>query len=241
MARPELADRVVEAYGGAERWRAAEEIHATVTLGGLLFKVKGRGKVPPAHARYTVAVHEPRTRIDPIDTAGHVGVLEGHDVDLEDADGNVVERRPDARSYFPFKGRRALRWDTLDLTYFLGYAFWNYLALPALLLRDDITWTQEGADTLRPSFPPELPTHGADEHIHVDPATGLVERFEYNPEIVTPQRFIKAANLVDEHRTTPDGIPYAAKRTVLVRDPVGKGLWKHPVLVAIDIEDFALR
>ena len=31
----------------------------------------------------------------------------------------------------------------LDQAYFAGYAFWNYLTLPALLLRPDVEWTLE--------------------------------------------------------------------------------------------------
>ena len=56
---------------------------------------------------------------------------------IEDAKGNILETRRAARDYFPYE-RRMFWWDRLDQTYFVCYALWNYLTMPALLLRSDI-------------------------------------------------------------------------------------------------------
>lgn len=204
------AERAIEAYGGADRWRAADSIETRATFSGLLFVWKTRR--PRPNARLRCALHRPSTRIDPIDRRGRVGVLDGQDVRLETRDGRVVAERPAARSYFP-GGRRYVHWDALDLTYFLGYAAWNYLVLPALLLRDDIEWTETEEGVLKATFPPELPTHSADQRHVFDPESGLLARFDYKPEIATGDQAVWVANLVRE-RGTYEGIPYEARRTV---------------------------
>jgi hypothetical protein len=204
------AERAIEAYGGAERWRTAEFVDTRATFKGLLFWWKTRLPRPKASVR--CSVHRPWTRIEPIDRRGRVGILDGHDVRLETPSGATVAERPAARSFFP-GGRRYLHWDALDLTYFLGYAAWNYLALPALLLRDDIDWVEAEDGVLKASFPPELPTHSADQRHVFDPETGLLARFDYKPEIATGDQAVWVANLVRE-RGTYEGIPYEAHRTV---------------------------
>ncbi len=173
MALSSTARHAIEAYGGVERWRSATAIEATGTLTGLLFRLKWR--LPRPDMRIRCEVHRPWTRLEPIDRAGQVGILEGRDVRLETRDGRTVAERKDARARFP-GGRRLLYWDALDLTYFLGYAIWNYFTLPALLMREDILWSELGEGVLASSFPPDLPTHGEQRHTF-DPETGLLVRF----------------------------------------------------------------
>src|SRR6266699_847110 len=69
------AARALKAYGGEAVWKAATTVESTVTVGGLLFQLKGIN-IPP-HARITVDVQRPHTVIDPIDESGDVGVLDG--------------------------------------------------------------------------------------------------------------------------------------------------------------------
>src|SRR5712691_4488892 len=111
--REGLAKRMLDAYGGEARWRAASAVEAHVTIGGLLFRWKrrGEGRWPSVHIR--VATAEPRTRFDPIDRAGNVAVLEGHRVRIERPDGTLVEERPDGHIK-PY-GRNLFTWDTLEI------------------------------------------------------------------------------------------------------------------------------
>jgi hypothetical protein len=184
------------------------------------------------------AVHEPLTRLDPIDSKGNVGVLDGQEVRLEGPDGSILKRRPNARSWFPYR-HPLLYWDALDLTYFLGYASWNYFVLPALLLRTDIEWTETAPGELKSRFPPELPTHHAERQRFVfDGETGLLERYDYVPEVVAPPPIPYAANVVLE-RGHADGIPYEAKRQVTWAPRNGRP-WKRPVLVAMRFWDYRI-
>jgi hypothetical protein len=97
-------EKALAAYGGVERWTSARRIEAEVSVHGLLFTLKGR----PAfdHARMTLAVDRPYSRLTPIGKDPQItGVLDGQDVRLEDAGGKVIEERKGARQYFGKLGR----------------------------------------------------------------------------------------------------------------------------------------
>jgi len=53
---------------------------------------------------------------------------------IERRDGTVVEERFEPRASFAGHVRET-PWDRLHLTYFLGYAIWNYLTAPFLFAR----------------------------------------------------------------------------------------------------------
>lgn len=170
MTLSPTAERALAAYGGRERWADATAVEATLSVGGLAFLMKWQRPFRQLHVRAEIA--RPYSRLQPIDRHGHVGVLDGHAVRLEDESGQVLESRDNPRSNFPY-GRRAIYWDVLDQTYFSGYAAWNYLTLPALLVRDDIAWTEVTDSTLEARFPPSIPTHCAVQRFHFD-TSGLL-------------------------------------------------------------------
>lgn len=242
--RSRTAQRAIDAYGGEERWRAARTVEATGTLTGFLFRMKSCLPVP--NARIRCEVQRPWTRIAPIDRAGHAGVYNGRDVWLETAGGTPVAIRRGARGYFhrdgKLTGREALRrqfhWDALDLTYFLGYAIWSYLALPAILLRDDVAWDEVEDGLLEPRYPAHIPVHGPRQRLWFDRETGLLRRYDYHVEIVHP-RAPNVANVVAEHGEG-DGIPYEAHRIVTAA-PDGETPLKHPVFVDMRFWDWQLR
>jgi hypothetical protein len=232
----QTAERAIEAYGGAERWHAAEEIETTATFTGLLFWWKTRR--PRAGARVRCSVQRPWTRLDPIDRRGRVGILDGQDVRLETSSGELIAERRAARSFFP-GGRRYFHWDALDLTYFLGYATWNYLVLPALLLREDVDWIETEPSVLKASFPPELPTHSADQRYVFDSESGLLTRFDYKPVVATGDQEVWVANVVRE-RGEYEGIPYEARRTVYPVDDDTLEPRERFVMVDIRFTDWKL-
>jgi hypothetical protein len=139
------ATRALKAYGGEGVWKAATAVESTVTVGGLLFQVKGIN-VPP-HARITVDVQRPHTVIAPVDESGDIGVLDGFSVMIVAPDGRILEQRTDAREHLQ-NASLSTKWDRLNLLYFVGYAFWGYYSLPYQLTRSDIEWI--------PPFGPKL-------------------------------------------------------------------------------------
>src|SRR5437879_4158637 len=72
------AARALKAYGGEAVWKAATTVESTVTVGELLFQLKGINI--PEHAKITVGAHIPHTVINPVDEAGDIGVLDGSSV-----------------------------------------------------------------------------------------------------------------------------------------------------------------
>jgi hypothetical protein len=232
MVPSALASRVVSAYGGEELWRAARTVEVEASAHGLLFTAKVRHGFDRGRAQVEVA--SPRARFIPREWAGKSAVLEGHDVRIEDAAGNVLASRPDARRPFPW-GRRLLRWDDLDLGYFAGYAFWNYLSFPALLLRSDIAWRELGPGLLEARFPPALPTHSTVQRFHIDSRTGLLRRHDYTADVVGP--FARAAHEILAHDSS-DGIPFPSHRRVRPRiagQPLG------PTIVDLRIHVWTLH
>jgi hypothetical protein len=149
---------------------------------------------------------------------GNTAFLEGHDVRIEDSSGTVIASRYNARRFFPY-GRRALWWDRLDQAYFASYALWNYLTFPALLLWEDIVWTEIADGKLQAWFPSQLPTHCDEQHFHFDERTGLLQQHHYTAEVIG--EWARACNVVLEHGDV-DGIPYASHRRITPRKPNGE-------------------
>jgi hypothetical protein len=114
------AARALKAYGGEAVWKDATAVESTVTVGGLLFQLKGIN-IPP-HARITVDVQRPHTVIEPVDESGDIGVLDGFNVMIVAPGGRIIEQRADAREHLQ-NASVSTKWDRLNLVYFLGYAF----------------------------------------------------------------------------------------------------------------------
>ena len=229
------AQRAVEAYGGVALWKSATGINATVTTGGLLHLMKLRR--PLKNSKLELSIAEPKVRISSIDGKNLSGVLDGPtNVRLEDQSGATVESRENPRSFFP-GGRRLIHWDLLDFTYFAGFAFWNYFCLPALLLRDDIVWSEPSVGTLVGEFPESLPTHCRTQQFHFDEATGLLRQHDYTPDPVG--KWANAAHVVLQHSES-GRVPYSSSRRVTPRRADGRPA-KGPVLVWIEVHDWALR
>jgi hypothetical protein len=227
------ARRALDAYGGEARWRAASAVLLELSAGGLAFRLKWQP--PLVRARQRLELREPRVRCQGIDRAGNVGVLDGLDVRLEAPDGRLLAERRNARALFG-PGRRWLFWDRLDQTYFACYAAWNYFALPALMLREDIEWTERGAGLLEARFPPHLPTHSAVQSFRFDPGTGLLRQHDYTAEVIGG--WAKAARVVLEHGSA-GGVIYPARLRMTPRAGDGAAR-KGPVLVAVDVHRFEL-
>ncbi len=150
------ATRAVKAYGGETVWRDATAVESTVTVGGLLFQLKGIN-IPP-HAKITVDVRRPHTVIDPVDESGDIGVLDGFSVMIVSPGGKILEQRADAREHLQ-NASISTKWDRLNLVYFLGYAFWGYYTLPYQLMRTDIEWTEIHDGVLQADYGTNLPVH----------------------------------------------------------------------------------
>ena len=240
-----LLEEVVEAHGGRERWLAAAKISARGRSGGVLPRTRMPGN---RLADYHVEVHvaEQRARLDPFPGEGKVGVFAGSSVSIETADGEVVAARKDARrSFSGLSGlRRNLRWDALDTVYFVGYAMWNYLTFPRLLMRDDVSvtegedWAEDGERwrRLEVQLPPGIETHSRRQTFYFDPLR-LIRRHDYVAEVIGG--WARAAHFSDEH-VEAHGLVFPTRRRV---HPIGRHnrALRRPTLVAVDLSEVAVH
>lgn len=228
------ARRALDAYGGEAFWRAARTVRATVSTTGLAFVLKGQR--PFRRVAVECDVRSPMTRIAPVHPDGTTGILRGSDVFLEKPPGREIARRENARSFFP-GGRRLFRWDSLDQTYFAGYALWNYLCFPALLLREDIRWQEAGPNRLAAEFPAGIPTHCPVQEFLFEAETGLLRQHNYTAEIIGG--WARAANVVVGHGSW-SGIPYPSHRRVTPRKKDGSAS-RGPLLIDLVIHEWAVE
>lgn len=226
--------RAIKAYGGEALWKKAKRIEAEVSVSGLAPTLKGR---PPfRHARIALDVQRPRVWLQPIGRqAGLIGVLDGADVQVQAADGNVLRERKSARRYFPY-GRRLFYWDDLDMSYFACYAFWNYFTFPNLLLNDSIEWQEPAPGRLLATFPESIPTHSARQEFLFDSETGLLRQHNYTAEVISS--LARAANVVSEHRRY-DGLQCFSERRVTPRRSNGAPM-PGPLLIHIVVHKYRL-
>jgi len=227
--------RALEAYGGDAVWKAATTVESTVTVGGLLFQLKGINI--PAHARITVDVQRPHTVIDPVDESGDVGVLDGFSVMIKAPDGKVLEERANAREHLQ-NASVTDKWDRLNLLYFLGYAFWGYYTLPYQLTRTDIEWTELRDGLLQADFGTNLPVHSRLQRFWFDRNTGLLKRNDYTPVAATPSA--QVANVVFEHGES-NGVRYTSKRRVKLTPAQYGWVLPFPDFITIDVERWRLQ
>ena len=224
-----IAARVLAAYGGQSHWRAAKQITTRVSAKGAAFRMKWQA--PMVGREAVIDAHAPLVKFLPKPGDEVVEVFAGDEVRLERLDGTVIEARSNPRRYFP-GGRQLLWWDRLDQTYFAGYALWNYVTFPALLIRDDIEWTEVAVDALQATFPANFPTHSAQQTFHVDPESNLVRQHDYTAAVFGG--WAKAAHRVLRHEEV-DGVPVGVRRRVTPRRGNGQPL-PFPVLVDIEFE-----
>jgi hypothetical protein len=240
----ELLEEVLAAHGGAPRWQAVSAITARGSVNGLLPKRFPGNKL----ARFTVEVDvaEPRTVLHDFPHAGQRAVFDRGEVRIEAGDGQQLATRTNPRSaFFGRSGiRRNVRWDPLDLAYFAGYAFWNYLTAPLLLTREDITiaevrpWQESEQQwrRLQAIFDGQIDTHCRRQTFYVD-AAGLIRRHDFVAEPVGT--WASAALYCDQHREF-DGLTFPTRRRVLPRGPGGRVL-PRPTLLALDFDEIEIQ
>ena len=158
----------------------------------------------------------------------------------ETSGGEHIDSRDDPRAcFFGRSGlRRALRWDVLDLTYFAGYAMWNYLTTPLLLARQDVevsegTPLESGGERWRrldARFGPRVDTHSERQSFYFDEG-GMLRRHDYTARVVGG--WARAAHLCADHREF-GGLVFPTRRRVHPR--VRGRAWGRPTLVWIDID-----
>ncbi|MBS3907233.1 MAG: hypothetical protein KGZ49_09380 [Syntrophaceae bacterium] len=207
----------VEAHGGLDYWNSLEALEAEISASGFLFTAKRRPVL--RHVRMRAAAHEPRFSFFDFPKPGQTAELIGNtEVRILDHEGKIIAQRENPRA--AFRGlRRFFSWDDLDFTYFGGYATWNYLTAPFLLLRkgfvfkrlDPLPGALSPLIRLEVTFPEDFPTHSRKQTFYFDDQH-LLRRLDYTAEVVGG--WAHAAHLCEEYRTF-GGIKAPTKRRAL--------------------------
>lgn len=232
-----LLGQTLAAHGGLEAWRRVDRIEAALSSGGLAFAMHGQGS---ALLGLRACIHPHARRVELAGYTGHgrTGHWTPDRVTIRDAEGNPLADRDFPRRSFARLGRM-IRWDALDMLYFAGYALWNYLSFPFILLAEPGVAVAEagplpgaGDGRLIVDFPEGFPTHSARQVFHVD-ASGCLLRHDYTADVIGP--FATAANLC--LASTPVGeFRFYTHRRVVPR--FGDNLLlPGPTLVWIEIDD----
>ena len=186
---PDLLQAAINAHGTAGRWREVVAVDATFNFYGNLLDLKGF----PGHFRPSVSVdtHTPRTTIQHLDRdSENRWIFTPDRVWIERPDGSVVAERNDPRSAFAGHVRET-PWDQLHLTYFLGYAIWNYLTTPFLFAEPGFVTREleahtEGHETWRKlevTYPDHIPAHTSVQVLYFGEDL-LLRRLDYTTDVL---------------------------------------------------------
>lgn len=237
-----LLDDVLKAHGGIERWRQIEVLRARIRFGGMAFRMR-LVEPQPTERWIEVQVHAPRAILHDFPEPGMRGVFTPARVWIESTVGLVLQSLDDPRKKLLESRRRQLWWDELDLLYFAGYAIWNYLQGPFLLLRDGVEvhelppWTENGETWRRLAvrFHGSIPTHSRQQVFYYGPDL-LQRRHDYQPDVYAS--WARAAHYTTEYREF-DGLRYPTARRVVPRGADGRPA-DGPVLVWIEIRELRI-
>jgi hypothetical protein len=236
----ELLDAVIAAHGGLERWRAVRSIDVTFNFSGGLLELKGY----PGHRRPTVSVDVSVPRAvfqrlggDPDDR----WIFTTDRVWIERRDGSIVEQRSDPRAAFAGH-ERSTPWDRLHLTYFIGYAIWNYLTTPFLFVLPGFTAREvephvEGGETwrvLEVTYPDCIPAHTKVQKLYFDDRF-MLKRLDYITDVLGG---VAAHYCYDP--VTIDGVVLPTLRRVVRRTADGPLLSGRTSFI-LDYTDVAIR
>jgi hypothetical protein len=215
-----LLEETIAAHGGGERFEAIEELDVSLRCGGIALATRGHPRaLSSLEAR--ARTREPHVRFLDWPGPGETGTFDGWDSRIE---GRGPVRSRSGR-------RRRLRWDSLDVLHFAGYALWNYMSLPFLLARPGFETRELPGRRLEALFPPEIPTHSRRQVFHLD-SEGRIARHDYTAEVFG--RWARAAHHSLEYERH-EGLVIAVRRRVVPRGPRDVAV-PGPTLVSIAID-----
>ena len=233
-----LLEAAIEAYGGMERWRGVRAIDVRFNFSGAALVVKGF----PRHLQPSCSIDVTQCRVvlqrlggDPDDR----WVFTADRVWLERRDGSLIEERHHPRHAFADHVWET-RWDALHLTYFVGYAMWNYVSIPFLLAEPGfVTRELNGHDendehwrVLEVTYPDGVPAHTKVQKFYFGRDL-LLRRMDYVTDVARGV----AAHYCFDHRPY-DGLMISTLRRVVSRTDNGANVTGRTgfLLDFIDVE-----
>jgi hypothetical protein len=235
-----LLTTVLDAHGGAERWRSFDRVTAKVVSGGFLWAMKGI-ELDNAPRRMTSDFKRQRTRTEPFGNPDWHMTYQPERVAIETAAGDIVAEQLAPRQTFDGHAWKT-PWTPLQLGYFNGYAMWTYYNLPFLLgepgvqTTDIPSLTLEGRTLrgLRAEFSAGIHTHCPTQQLYFDDE-GLLRRHDYQVDVAGGTL---AAHFVSDY-VEVQGLRLPTRRRVFMRSGDGT-VATDRVLVSVNLSDFEL-
>ncbi|MBP0624951.1 hypothetical protein [Cupriavidus consociatus] len=232
-----LADEVLEAHGGLERWNHLSQVTATIVTGGAFWAMKGLIQ-DPAPRTMTVSLHEERASVTPFGEPHWRTAFEPGRIAIETTSGETVKELRDPRRSFDGHVIDSA-WNPLQRAYFNGYALWTYLTTPFLIALPGFEVTEiepwrEGSETwrgLRVRFPANIESHCELQDFYFGDDR-LVRRHDYHVDIAGG---FAAAQYLSDH-ITADGIVLPSRRRAYLRNE-DLSADRERLMVAIDLGD----
>jgi hypothetical protein len=190
----------------------------------------------------TLETRSQEVTYDPFGRPGHHARYTPDRVEITDTDGTVLAERDDPRRLF--EGHEDARsWGRLHKAYFAGYALWNYLSLPFLLIQDGFRveeiepWAENGESwrRLRVEFPRHIATHAVVQTFYFGADDHLLRRHDYDAEVLGGQPTAHYSTDYEDF----DGLTFPTRRRVVPRNR-DNTTPDDPVLVSLDIQSIAL-
>ncbi|WP_455281515.1 hypothetical protein [Cupriavidus necator] len=214
-----LADEVLAAHGGIERWNRFNQVTATIVTGGGLWAMKGLVQ-DPAPRTMTVSLHEERASVTPFGAPNWRTAFEPGRVAIETTSGELVQELRDPRRSFDGHVIDS-PWNPLQRAYFNGYALWTYLTTPFLIALPGFEVTEiepwrEGSETwrgLRVRFPASIESHCELQDFYFGDDR-LIRRHDYHVDVAGG---FAAAQYLSGH-ITADGIVLPSRRRAYMRN-----------------------
>jgi hypothetical protein len=234
----DLLTRTLEAHGGLKRWNELTIVAASLSVGGALWKLKGRAN-EPMPMEISGQLHSQRMTTTLIESDKTL-VFTPELVKVKSSSGTKIARTDELRNTFAGQTVEST-WDDLHFAYFNSYALWNYLTIPFLYTTPGFTtweldtWEEqeEQWERLNVIYPPSITTHGCEQTSYFGPE-GLLRRHQYTVDALGGARGV---NYAYEYRDV-GGLMVPMKRRVYAYDEKGRKV-PEPVLVSIDINEIS--
>ena len=220
----DLLEGVLAAHGGLDRWQAATQLTARIEVDGPFWDRRGWPEIRRPQLM-TMDTRRQRITLTPFSDGSLTALFSAWParVEIRDGGGAVVEASDDPLATYP-PYTDTVKWNRIQLAYFMGTANWNYMAEPFLFTYPGVTATEidpwhEGGETWRRlavTFPAELPNHNRSQTFYYGDDL-LLRRMDYSPDVTGNSQI---AHYVAEPLTA-DGLVFYGRRSVHLRDAEG--------------------
>src|SRR3974377_1385620 len=235
----DLLNFALEAHGGLKRWSRVEAVTVADSVGGEIWRDKGKVDYLKS---VILNVETKRERVT-MDFPGQDkrSVFEPRRVEMQRRGGTVVPAGDDPEA--SFKGQeRFTPWDDIHVAYFSGEAFYTYCNTPFLCAYDgfsseEIPPIQADGETwrrLQITFPETVKSHTRTQIFCFGP-DGLLRRHDYTVDVLGGA---PGLNYASDYRGV-DGIIFPTKRRVYAYRGDYE-LVKEHLLVKIDMAEITL-